>query len=90
MLWSTFHAALAASAVAVLVVVIYGILGIRQLRCDPVSARAYFALSLPALVLALLILLQLLSPVVGYSLLCLALAGYQLFDLLQDERARRR
>lgn|GEM_PF-1442034 len=88
---TTFQAELAAtSAFAGSVLIIYGILGIRQRRCDPVSARKSFAVALLALVLALLMLPQVLSPVVGYSLLCLALAGSQLFDLLQDERARRR
>jgi hypothetical protein len=36
------------------------------------------------------VLFRIISPVIGYSLLCLALAGFQLADLLQDERARAR
>lgn len=88
--WATFQAALATSAVAMLAVIVYGVMGIRTRRCDPASARAYFSVAFVALALAMLMLLQVLSPVVGYSLLCLALAGYQVASLLQDERVRRR
>lgn len=88
--WTPFEAAIPVSAVAALAVIVYGVMGLRQVRCDPPYARAYLTVALFALVLIPLMLLQLLSPVVGYSLICVALAGWQLFDLLQDEHARAR
>lgn len=79
---------LAVAAAALLVAIAYGILGFRNRRCDPPYARAFFVTASVAFIVTLLVLLQTVSPVVGYSLLCMALAGFQLADLLQDERAR--
>jgi hypothetical protein len=87
---TTYDRNLAIAAVAFLATIVYGILGIRNRDCDPPYARAFFATALVAFVIAVLVVSQALSPVVGYSLLCLALAGFQLADLLQDERARTR
>lgn len=87
---TTFDQNLAVSAVAVLMALVHAVLGARQRRSDPPWARANFLVAFAALALAVLILLQAVSPVVGYSLVCLAEAGFQLFDLLQDERTRRR
>jgi hypothetical protein len=79
---------LAIAAVAVLATIVYGILGIRNRHCDPPHARALVVTASVAFVIAVLVLLQAISPVVGYGLLCSTLAGFQLADLLQDERAR--
>jgi hypothetical protein len=79
---------LAIAAVAFLATIVYGALGIRNRQCDPPNARALFVTASLALIIALLVLLDVLSPVVGYGFLCLALAAFQLADLLQDERAR--
>jgi len=78
------------AAVAFLATIAYGILGARNRHRDPPYARAFFVTAFVALVIAVLVLFQVASPVVGYSLLCLALAGFQLADLLQDEHARAR
>lgn len=78
------------AAVAFLAAVIYGILGNRNRHGDPPYARAFFITALVAFIIACLVFSQVVSPVVGYSLLCLALAGFQLADLLQDEHARAR
>ncbi|MHB2029912.1 MAG: hypothetical protein ACYCPT_14025, partial [Acidimicrobiales bacterium] len=86
----TFDQNLAIAAVAFLASIVYGILGIRNRHCDPPYARAFFVTAFVAFVIALLEVSQVVSPVVGYSLLCLALAGFQLADLLQDEHARAR
>jgi len=87
---TSFDQNLTVAAVAFLATIVYGILGIRNRRCDPPYARAFFVTAFVAFVIALLVVYQLVSPVVGYSLLCLALAGFQLADLLQDEHARAR
>jgi hypothetical protein len=79
---------LAVAAVALLAAIAYGILGFRNRQCDPPYAHTFFATASVAFVITALVLLQTVSPVVGYSLLCLALAGFQLAHLLQDERAR--
>jgi hypothetical protein len=76
------------AACALVAAIAYGILGARNLHCDPPYARAFFVTASVESVIALLVLLQLISPVVGYSLLCLALVGFQLVGLLQDEAAR--
>jgi hypothetical protein len=79
---------LAIAAVAILATIAYGILGIRNRHRDPPHARALLTTASVAFVIAVLVLLQAVSPVVGYSFLALSLAGFQLADLLQDERAR--
>jgi len=84
---TTFDQNLAIAAVAFLASIVYGILGIRNRHCDPAYARAFFVTALVAFVIALLVVSQVVSSVVGYSLLCLTLAGFQLADLLQDEHA---
>lgn len=81
---------LTVAAVALLATIVYGILGIRNRHCDPPYARAFFITACVAFVITMLVLLQVVSAVVGYSFLCLALSGFQLADLLQDERARAR
>ncbi len=87
---TTFDQNLTIAGVAVLASLVYGILGIRNRHCDPPYARAFFVTAFVAFVIALLVVSQVVSPVVGYSLLCLALAGFQLADLLQDEHTRAR
>lgn len=76
------------AAVTILATIVYGILGIRNRHCDPPHARALFVTTSVAFVIAVLVLLQAVSPVVGYGFLCLTLAAFQLADLIQDERAR--
>ena len=76
------------AAVAVVATIAYGILAFRNRQCDPPHARALFVTAVVALFIAVTVLLEAISAVVGYSLLCLTLAGFQLADLLQDERAR--
>lgn len=85
---TSFDQNLAIAAVAFLAAFAYGFLGIRNHHCDPPYARAFFVTAFIAFVIALLELFQAVSAVIGYSLLCLALAGFQLADLLQDERVR--
>lgn len=87
---TAFHQSLAIAASNFVAAIAYGILGIRNRRCDPPYARAFFVTASVAVVIGLLVLFQIVSPVIGYSLLCLALAGFQLADLLQDEHARAR
>jgi multisubunit Na+/H+ antiporter MnhB subunit len=83
-----FHQALLVAAVALLVALLNGYRGIRSRHCDPTWARSNFVVALVAFAIAVVVLLRVISPVVGYSLVCLALAGFQLADLLQDERER--
>ncbi|MBV9718296.1 MAG: hypothetical protein JOZ77_03195 [Candidatus Eremiobacteraeota bacterium] len=85
---TSFDQNLLVAAVAFLATIVYGILGIRNRHCDAPYARASFCTAFVAFVIALLVLSQVVSPVVSYSLLCLALAGFQLADLLKDEQAR--
>lgn len=85
---TTFDQNLMIAAVAFVAAIAYVILGVRNLQSDPPYARAFFVTAFVALVVALPVLFQVVSPVVGYSLLCLALAGFQLVGLLRDERAR--
>jgi hypothetical protein len=85
-----FDRNLAVAATAAFVIILYGVLGLRRGRCDPERARPLFAVAVVAFLIAAVVILQVVSAVVGYSLLCLALAGFQLEDLLQDERARAR
>jgi hypothetical protein len=85
---TAFDQNLTVAAVAFLATIVYGVLGIRNRDCDPASARAFFVTAFVAFVVAVLVVSQIISPVVGYSLLCLSLAGFQLADLLQEERGR--
>lgn len=78
------------AAMGVVATIAYVILGIRNLRRDPPYARAYFATAFVQFGIASLVAFRLVSPVIGYSLLCLALAGFQLVGLVQDEQARAR
>ncbi|HTX58571.1 MAG TPA: hypothetical protein VMH02_02755 [Verrucomicrobiae bacterium] len=78
------------AAVGLLAAVVYGMLGMRNRRRDPPYARAFFVTALIAFLIALLVVFQAVSPVVGYGLMCLALSMFQLADLLQDEHARAR
>lgn len=87
---TSFDENLAIAAVGFLASIVYGVLGLRNRHHDPPYARAFFVTAFIELVIALLVLFQVFPPVVGYSLLCLTLAGFQLADLLQDERARAR
>lgn len=81
---------LAISAVAVFGAIVYLNIGLRMRRCDKASARSRFLIAFVALVLAALVLLGIIAAVVGYGVLCLALASVYLFDLFQEEHARRR
>ena len=87
---TAFDRSLVAAAVAVLATVLYTIIGVRNRRYDPPHARASFVTAFVSFVIALLVVCQVLSPVIGYSLQCLTLAGFQLADLMQDEHARAR
>ena len=79
--------ALLGVAIATLIVVLG--LAIRAYRtCESEFVR--YCIAAVALGIALLVLPGIVSPVVGYGLLCLALGSKYLFDLLHDERARRR
>lgn len=86
---STFAGSLAVSAVAVIVAIANGVVGLRARRCDGEWSRSRYVVAAVALVIATFVFLRAASSVVGYVLLCLALVGSQLFDLLRDERARR-
>lgn len=86
----TFVGNLAVAAFALLIALGHGLLGIRARCCDPPSARLHFLVALASVVVAGLVVFRVASPIVGYALLCLALACFQLCDLLQDEGARRR
>jgi hypothetical protein len=85
-----FFLSLAVSAVAVLGAIMYLSTGLRMRRCDKTSARSRFFVAFVALVLAALVFLGIIAPSVGYGVLCLALTSVYLFDLVQEERARRR
>lgn len=87
---ATFDPSLPVAVVGFLAAIVYAIFAIRNRHCDPPYARASFVTASVAFFIALFVLLQLVSPVIGYSFLCLALAGFQLADLLQDEHARAR
>lgn len=81
---------LSVSGFAVLAAIVYAWVGVRESRCDAVSGRSRFAVVFVALLSAALILLRVASPIAGYALVCLASASSQMFDLLRNERARRR
>ncbi|MGD1065944.1 MAG: hypothetical protein ABR975_03945 [Vulcanimicrobiaceae bacterium] len=66
------------------------IVGMRERRCDADAARIRFIVVSVSLVIAALILTRVLSSVVGYAMLCLALVGSQLVNLLREEHAHRR
>jgi hypothetical protein len=85
---ATLALTLPVAAVAILAAIVYGILGFRNRHSDPPYARTFFVTASIAFIIALLVFFKMVSPVIGYSLLCLALSGFQLADLLQDERAR--
>ncbi|HVA32638.1 MAG TPA: hypothetical protein VNG31_00730 [Candidatus Baltobacteraceae bacterium] len=87
---TTFDQNLMVAATALLVTTAYTILGIRNRLCDPPYALAFFVTAFVAFIIALSVLFQVVSSVIGYSMLCLALAGFQLAGLLQDEHARAR
>lgn len=70
--------------IGILVVALY------EKRRGEDSAPTHFALASVALAIAALEALGALAPVVGYSVLCLALASSFLVGLMFDERARRR
>jgi hypothetical protein len=78
------------SGFAVLAAILFVVLAARAARCDVGTALSRFAVAAVALVIAMLVFLRVASPVVGYGMLCLALVSVYLFDLLQEERARRR
>ncbi len=86
----TFGQNLAVAAVALLAASLYTVHGIRSRRCDPPHARALFVTAAIALLITVLMLVKAVSPVIAYGILCLALAGFQLASLLQDERVRAR
>lgn len=77
-------------ATAVFGAILMVAIGLRQRGCDGEAARTRFAFAAVALVIAVLVLSRAVSSVVGYALLCLALVGSQLVDLLREERTRRR
>ena len=78
------------TAVAVLGALALVVLGIRVGRRDTTSALSRFAVALVAFVVAVLVFVPIISPVVGYGMLCVALVSIYLFDLLREEHTRRR
>jgi len=54
------------------------------------SALSRFVVAFVALVVAVVVFVSIMSPVVGYGILCLALVSVFLFDLVRDEHTRRR
>jgi hypothetical protein len=64
--------------------------GIRVIHSGTASALSRFLIASVALVIAALTILRVISPVVAYGALCLALVSVFLFDLLRAEHARRR
>lgn len=86
----TFTFALVFGAVALLSAAVHVVLAVRVGRRSTASAFALFAVAAVSLAVAVLVVLRAVSPIVGYAVLCLSLASFQLFDLLQDEHARRR
>lgn len=74
---------------ALLVVGVYGWSGLREPRWSP-EAISRIAVALVAAVIAALVAFGMAAPVVAYGLLCLALVSVFAFDLLQEERERRR
>ncbi|HET9095139.1 MAG TPA: hypothetical protein VFN37_00635 [Candidatus Baltobacteraceae bacterium] len=85
----TFQFDLVFGAVAALSALVLAVLGVRTGRRST-TALALFAVAAVSLAVAVLVVLRAASPIIGYTMLCLALASFQLFGLLQDERARRR
>jgi len=73
-----------------LAAVVYALRAVRARRRDAPFAFPNLFVAVVALVVGALVLLHVASAVVGYAALCLALAIYQLFDLLRDEQVRRR
>ena len=80
----------AVGAFAVLAAIVNVVLGIRTRRCDTASALSRFVIGFIALVVAVLVFYLIISSVVGYGILCLALVSVYLFDLLREEHTRRR
>ena len=81
---------LAISAAAVLCAIVNLLVGIRMRRFDAASALSRFAIAGVATAIAVLSSVTIIVPAVGYGLLCLALVGGSLFDLVREERARKR
>ncbi len=81
---------LAVGAFAVSAAIAYALRAVRTGRGDVPSALSNFFAVVASLIIGALVLLHVASAVVGYAVLCLALAIFQLFDLLQDEQVRRR
>jgi hypothetical protein len=90
MIMGTSLPGLTVSAVSALMVVRFLVLGCQERDCDRTWANALFALAAIALVVGPLAFFQIVPAVVGYSLLCLALVSLYLFDLIREERTRRR
>jgi hypothetical protein len=66
------------------------VLGFRALRCDRASGLARIVDAFALLAIGILVFFHAVSPVAGYGMLCLALVSVFLFDLLREERARKR
>jgi hypothetical protein len=77
------------SAIAGLVAIVHVVIGIRMRSCDTTSALSRFVVALVALAIAVLVFVSGISPMAGYGMLCLALVGVFLFDLLREEHTRR-
>lgn len=73
---TAFDPNLAIAGFGFLAALVYGILGIRNRQSDPPYARAFFVTATVALLIAGLVFLQVLSSVVGYSFLCVALRDF--------------
>jgi hypothetical protein len=78
------------SLVAVAGAVVNAVLAVRARGCDRPSAVARMAVACVELAIGALVFFRLVSPTVGYGLLCLSLVSVYLFNLLREERTRRR
>jgi hypothetical protein len=86
----TFGGGVVVAVAAVLVAILHVGVGVRVRRSDVGASRAFFVVALVALGIAGVVLLRMTSSIVGYGLLCLVLVSRYFFDLVHEERTRRR
>lgn len=77
-------------ATAILAGAVYLLTALRVRHGGEASAPARFAIAGFVFVIALLVMMRVLEPVVGYSLTCFSLVAVFFVDLLRDEHMRRR
>jgi hypothetical protein len=78
------------AVVAMVGAIVHVVLGVRTLGCNVASALSRFSAALVEVAISVLVFFAVISPVVGYGLVCLAIVSVFFFDLVQDERTRRR